>query len=125
MKPDRGMLERQLETNEQKLKGLKSFIKELDAMTAKHGTDKEHFGEDLTEAEHNIKYYESEVARIKQEIGKLPKKSPTQTGTDSILPQTPKQGVGSLIFSSIGFVVGAIFGSKVKSRGQNKDKSKD
>jgi septal ring factor EnvC (AmiA/AmiB activator) len=125
MKPDRGMLERQLETNEQKLKGLKSYLKELDAMCAKHGTEKDDCGDDVIEAEHNIKYYESEIARIKEEMGKLPKKSYPTTGTDSILPQTRKQGIGSVIFSSIGFIAGAIFGSKVKSRGQNRDTTKN
>ena len=119
MKPDRAMLERQLHTNEQKLQGLKSYLKELSAMTDKHDTDKQHFEEDLLEAEHNITYYEGEIARIKQELGKSPKKS--STVTDSILPKTPKQGVSSLIFSSIGFVAGAIFGVTMKSRGQNKD----
>ena len=125
MKPDRATLERQLHTNEQKLNGLKSYLKELNAMCAKHGTEKELCGNDLMEAEHNITYYESQVARIKQELGKLPKKSSYQTGSDSILPQTPKQGIGSLIFSSIGFVAGAILGSKVKSRGQSKSSANE
>jgi hypothetical protein len=123
MEPDRATLERQLHTNEQKLNGLKSYLKELSAMTAKHETEKEHFGEDLLETEHNITYYEGEIARIKREIGKVPKKSSSSTGSDSILPKTPKQGISSLIFSSIGFVAGAILGSKVKSRGQSKSSS--
>ena len=125
MKPDRAMLERQLHTNEQKLQGLKSYLKELSAMTDKHGTDKEHFGEDLVEGEHNITYYEGEIARIKHELGKLPKTGSRPTGSGSILPKTPKQGVSSIIFSSIGFVAGAIFGVTMKSRGQNKDSANE
>ncbi len=122
MKPDRATLERLLHTNEQKLSGLSSYLKELNAVTAKHGTEKEHFHEDLTEAEHNITYYEAEIARLKHELGKLPKTGPTQPGGDSLLPKTPKQGISSLIFSSIGFIAGAIFGSKVSARGQRKDR---
>jgi hypothetical protein len=121
MKPDRATLERQLHTNEQKLQGLKSYLKELRAMTVKHDTDKEHFGEDLVEAEHNITYYEGEITRIKRELGKSPKSGSGSTGSDSILPKTPKQGVSSLLFSSIGFVAGAIFGVTMKSRRQDKD----
>jgi hypothetical protein len=119
MKPDRATLERQLYTNEQKLTALQSYLNELSAMTIKHGTEREHFAEDLQETEHNITYYEGEIARIKQELGRSPKKS--SAVADSILPKTPKQGVGSLLFSSIGFVAGAIFGVTMKSRGQSKD----
>src|SRR5688500_1380314 len=119
MTPDRAALERLLYTNEQKLQGLQSYLKELSAMTDKHDTDKQHFEEDLLEAEHNITYYEGEIARIKQELRRSPKKS--SAVTDSILPKTPKQGVGSLLFSSIGFVAGAIVGVTMKSRGQSKD----
>jgi hypothetical protein len=121
MKPDRATLERQLHTNEQKLQGLRSYLKELSAMTDKHGTDKEHFGEDLLETEHNITYYEGEISRIKRELGKSPKTGSSSTGSDSFLPKTPKQGVSSLLFSSIGFVAGAIFGVTMKARGKNKD----
>ena len=121
MKPDRATLERELHTNEQKLRGLKSYLKELSAMTDKHDTDKEHFGEDLLETEHNITYYDGEISRIKHELGKATKTGSSPTGSDSILPKTKKQGVSSLIFSSIGFVAGAIFGVTMKSRGQNKD----
>lgn len=100
MKVTRQMLEGQLENNEQKLKGLRSSLTELNAMTANHATDKEHFQQDLMEAEHNISFYEGEVARLKQEIGKLPKEGrPT---ADNILPHTAKQGIGPLLFSSIG-----------------------
>jgi hypothetical protein len=116
MKPDRATLERQLHANEQKLIGFRSYVKELRATTSKHGTDEEHFREDLLEAEHNITYFEGEIARVKHELEGLPKK-----GGDSLLPKTPKQGISSLIFSSIGFVAGAIFGSRVKSRGQSKE----
>ena len=121
MKPDRATLERQLHTNEQKLTGLKSYLKELGAMTTKHGTEREHFADDLLETEHNITYYEADIARIKQELGKSPNSSSGSTGSDSILPKTPKQGASSLLFSSIGFVAGAIFGVTMKSRGQGKD----
>jgi hypothetical protein len=122
MKPDRATLERQLHANEQKLSGLRSYIKELNLTTSKHGTDEEHFREDLLEAEHNITFFEGEIARVKHELGRLPKPGSPQTGGDSILPKTPKQGISSLIFSSIGFIAGAIFGSKLKARGQNKDR---
>lgn len=65
MKPDSESLEEQLEEYEGQLRGLNSYVKELKAKTAEHGTEKEHFEGDLTEAEHNIQYYEGEVARIK------------------------------------------------------------
>lgn len=48
------------------LKGLKSYVKELKEKAAEHGTQTEHFEADLIEAEHNIKHYEGEIARISE-----------------------------------------------------------
>src|ERR671916_425773 len=55
---------------EGQLRGLRSYVRELKETAAAHGTEPEHFEHDLTEAEHNIKYYEDEVARIKGQLGK-------------------------------------------------------
>ena len=70
MNEDRGMLEDHLERYETQLKSLSSYIKELNDLTTKHGTDHEHFESDLMEAEHNVKYYEDEIARIKKQLSK-------------------------------------------------------
>ncbi len=56
MKADNEMLEGQLEAYEKELRGLNSYGKELKDRAAEHGTAGEHYEEDLTEAEHNIKY---------------------------------------------------------------------
>lgn len=64
------MLEDQLESYEAQLRSLNSYIKELNDKTAAHGTEKAHFEVDLMEAEHNIKYYEGEIARIRELIEK-------------------------------------------------------
>jgi uncharacterized protein YegP (UPF0339 family) len=68
MKADHEMLEGQLKDYEVQLRGLNSYVKELKDATAKYGTEKEHFEVDLAEAENNIKYYEGEIARIKESI---------------------------------------------------------
>lgn len=122
MKANREMLEDQLDRYQRQLSGLKSFMKELKAMTDRHGTEKEHFHEDLIEAEHNIKFYEGEIARLKKEIDKSPS---GQGGKDSILPRTAKQGIGSAILSSISFLAGAVLGSKLKSKKGGKETSGD
>lgn len=116
MRNNRELLETELGEYESQLKGLKSFVKELKAKTAEHGTDSEHFELDLHEAEHNIEYYEDAIARLKEEIGKPAKAERQQTGADTILPRTTKQCLGSLVFSSISFVAGAIIASKLMSR---------
>jgi hypothetical protein len=129
MKTSGEMLADKLEDYEEQLKGLNSYLKELKDVTAKCGTDSVQFEEDLMEAEHNVEYYAGEVTRIKEELGQppappqthAPKATPAPTGTDTILPRTPKQGIGSLIISSISFIAGAVLGSKLKSRSANKD----
>ena len=122
MKASREMLEQQLEKHEEKLRGFRSYIEELNDMTAKFGTPREQFEEDSMEARQNIKYYEGEIARVKQEIEELPEAGRPQTGADAILPQTVKQGIGSLILSSISFVAGALIGSRLKSRRSSEDR---
>lgn len=72
MKPDRDALEAQLQDYEGQLRGLNSYIKELKGKAAEHGTDAEHYESDLAEAEHNITYYEGEIARLKGEIESAP-----------------------------------------------------
>lgn len=121
MKASRETLENQLEEYKAKLNGLKSFIKELKDKTTEHGTEKHHFEEDLIEAEHNIKFYEDAIAHIKNEIGEAGKEERSQTGADTILPRTVKQGIGFFVFSAVGFVTGALLGSKLKSRSGGQD----
>jgi len=122
MKPNRDMLEDELETYEAQLTSLSSYLNELKTTTAKLGTDRAQVEEDLMETENNVKYYGGEVARIKTEIGKLDKAlPPARTAVDTVLPHTLKQGVGSLLLSSISFAAGTLLGSKLKTRRDSKD----
>ena len=125
MKTNPAILEEQLESCEDKLKGLSSYVKELKTMTAKHGTPIEHCESDLIEAAHNIGFYESEIARIKKEMGTVPKVGPAgNVGTvgGTLLPQTRNQGIGAALLSSISFVVGALLGSRLKSKKSSNDR---
>jgi uncharacterized protein YegP (UPF0339 family) len=70
MEVDQRRLEEQLKNYEGQLWGLTSYVKELKDKTAQHGTEQEHFEADLLEAEHNIKYYEGEIARIRELLEK-------------------------------------------------------
>ena len=125
MKASRDMLEDQLQDYEKQLASLSAYLKELKDMTARHGTDKEHFEGDVAEAEHNVLYYKDEIARIKQELSESANAGRPQTGADTILPRTKKQGLGSLIISSISFVAGALLGSRLKSRRGSADKEEE
>lgn len=118
MKPNREMLEDQLETYEEQFRSFTSYLKELKDTTAKLGTDSSQFEEDLMEVENNVKYYGGEVARLKTEIGKLDKAPLARTTVDTVLPHTLKQGMGSLLLSSISFVAGMLLGSMLKDRGK-------
>jgi len=114
MKASREMLEDQLENYQESLRGLSSYVKELKTMTAKHGTDPPQFEDDLREAQHNVGFYEAEIVRIKKEVGGPARPGPTQPGVHPYRP-----GITSLIFSSIGFIAGTLFGSTLKSRKDN------
>ena len=115
MKVSREILEDQQERYETQLSSLYSYVKELTEMTAKYGTDPAQYEEDMWEAKHNIEYYEGEIARVKDELRECGAEAPAKGEPDNLLPRTVKQGLGSLIFSSISFVAGLILGSRLKS----------
>jgi hypothetical protein len=122
MKANHEVLEDHCEECEAQLKGLNSYLKELHTMTAKHGTDKEQFADDVIEAEHNIKYYQAEIAVVKKELGGSGHTGGGHSGgVPTSPPLIPKPALSSLIFSSIGFIAGALFGSKRSSRKADKD----
>jgi hypothetical protein len=121
MNVNRDTLEDQLQNHEAKLGELKSFAKELKAMSDRHGTESPQFEEDLFEAEHNVTFYEAEVARLRAEIGKLgdtPTPPRGDSGGGGGLPRVSKQGVGGLI---IGLAAGALVALGLKSRRGGKD----
>ena len=121
MKAIHELLEERAEEYEAKLKELKSFLGELNRTTEQHGTDRAHLEEDLWETEHNISYYESEIARLREEAGHLNQadSGAPEDGADSILPHTAKQGISTAIIASVSFIIGALVGSRLKSRKNN------
>jgi hypothetical protein len=116
MKASRDMLEDRLQNYEESLAGLTSFVNELKTMTDKYGTDQEQFEEDLIEAKHNIKFYELQIQTIKQELGGPAASGPARPAGGTKPPSVAKPGISSFIFSSIGFIAGALFGSRLKAR---------
>ena len=115
MKASREILEDRLKGRQDELNSLRSYVTELKAMTARYGTDPAQFEDDVREAEHNITYYEAQCTGLESEIATCASSKPTQTG-GSRAPQSLRPGISSVIFSSIGFVAGALLGSRVKSR---------
>lgn len=111
MKNRSGILEDQLEDYSAQLKSLNSYITELKSTTAKHGTDPPQFEDDLREADHNLQYYQGEIARLKKEL----ESNPAKPGIIA------KPGVLSLVLSPISFLVGALLGSRLKTRRDSRD----
>jgi hypothetical protein len=105
MKVNRQLLEKQLAEDQEESKSRRSYLRELKEMTAKLGTNKEEYETDQIEAENDAKYYDGEIARLKKELAQAPP-----------IGGTPRQGIGAVVFSSISFVVGALLGSRFKSR---------
>ena len=64
MNDQRTMLETHKSHCEQKVRGLKAFVRELTETAAKHGTDEALFHQDLSKAECDIEYYESQAAGV-------------------------------------------------------------
>lgn len=117
MKTSREILEEQLADAEEELRGLKAYIQELKATTAKYGTDKAQFEDDLMEAEHNLKFYNDEIAGLKSQLGALPGPGRPVTGR----PHLPKSSLSPFMLSSISFVAGALLGSRLGCRGKDEE----
>jgi hypothetical protein len=115
MKVDRQILEQQLIAYEERSARLHSYLQALKETTAKHGTEEVHFHDDFVEAENDAHYYDGEIARLKKELAQSTPQI-VAGAVGSVLPQTSKQGLGSIIFSSISFLAGALLGSKLTSR---------
>lgn len=62
MNDQKAMLETQKSRCEEKVRGLKAYVRELTEMSAKHGTDEALLQEDLSKARCDIEYYESQAA---------------------------------------------------------------
>lgn len=120
MNTNRDTLEDQLQDYEAQLKSLNSYITELKHQTGKHDTDEEHYETDLLEAEHNVTYYEEEIARLKKEIRRSGKGGGSGGGGRGsggvVWPPKVEQGLVPVLLSSICFVAGVLIGSKLRSR---------
>src|SRR5688572_27508338 len=115
MKTNQAILADQLADYQEKLKSTKSYVKELKTMTAKHSTPNQQFESDLNEAMHNIGYYEGVIDGLKKQMVTGATGGRPGSGTGTLLPKTKNQGIGALIFSSIGFAAGTLLGSRLKS----------
>lgn len=121
MNESRDTLEDRLQDYEARLGGLKSFVKELNARADEHGTAREHFEEDLFEAEHNVKHYEGEVAHLKAEIKKLGGGGGSKPGGGGGPVLKSKKGIGIVV---IGLGAAALAALGLKSRRGGKDDRK-
>ncbi len=119
MKNLRKILESQLEDYASRMNSLYSFITELNSTAGRLGTDREQFEQDLIEAEHNVEYYQSQIARIKKELAAS---DSTATALTSKPAMITKPGIIALALSPISFFAGALLGSRLKSRRDNPDK---
>jgi len=109
-------LEDQSAKYQRQLDGLRAYMKELRETAEKHGTDESLLEEDLHEAEHNVRYYESELGRIRKEIGGAPAAPGQAGGGGYALPSAGKLGVGALALVAIGFAAGVLLGDRLKPR---------
>ena len=61
MTDQREIFKSQRTNYEEKVRGLKSYVRELTDMVARHGTDEANIGEDLSKARANLEFYEGQV----------------------------------------------------------------
>jgi len=113
----RDELESQAAEYQTRLSGLRSYMQELRETASRHGTDESLLQEDLHEAEHNISYYESEIARLRGEIGGAPSGGGgAGEGGGQLLQLLGRQGVGALALVSFGFAAGVVVGRLLNTR---------
>ena len=57
---------------EERVRGLKSYVRELTDMAARHGTDHEHVEEDLAKARADLEFYECQVGECASALNDHP-----------------------------------------------------
>ncbi len=72
MTDHREILKAQRTKCEEKARGLKSYLKELREMAARHGTDEALIEDDLTKASADLDYYESQMGHAAEALGDEP-----------------------------------------------------
>ena len=107
------LAERELAEFEEKLQNLRSYISSLKERAKHHGTDEEHFDDDLMKAENDASYYESEIENLRRSAGITappPPKPPLMAG----LPV--KTDRDSLIQTGLAAVIGLCLGLLFRQR---------
>ena len=87
---------------------------ELREAASRHGTDEGLLEADLHEAEHNISFYEAELARVRKELDAAPGGGGSTGG--ALLPLTGKQSVGAIALVSLGYAAGVLVGKLLNAR---------
>lgn len=106
----RDQLEDQASEYQTRLSGLRSYVEELREMASRHGTDESLLQEDLHEAEHNVSFYEAQLARVRKELRSAPSGGGWPDEGGSLLSLVGKQGVGAVALVSLGFAAGVVVG---------------
>ena len=69
MTEQREILKAQRAKFEERVRGLKSYLKELSETASRHGTDAEHYEDDLTKVRSDIEFYERQAEQCAETLG--------------------------------------------------------
>lgn len=116
------LLEGRLQEYKEHLSGLKSYLRELREVIGKNDTPEEQYQTDVIEAEHNVLYYEAAIEHVEAELKGASAPQGLRAAATSMLPQTTRQGAGTLLFSSISFLAGLLIGSRLLSDRRDKER---
>jgi uncharacterized protein len=72
MNDQREIVKTQQVMYEEKVRGLKSYLKELAEMAARHGTDEAHIEGDLAKARADLEFYEGQMGHFADALGDHP-----------------------------------------------------
>lgn len=75
MNRERKILRAEKADYKEKLATLRNFIREVSARCAEHGTEQEHFHEDLSKAEHDAEFYQSQIKEVSSRLKALAPKA--------------------------------------------------
>lgn len=70
MTEQRRILEMHVAEYEETVRGLKSYVRELTEMAARHDTDAAHVEDDLAKAKGDIEFYEGQISHIAEMLGR-------------------------------------------------------
>jgi len=110
MQDQRAMLEDERSEMREKLRNLKAYAAALKQRVGEHGVEEEQYRRDLMQAENDAGYYEAEIGRLTEALGRPPLAKAGGAGAGGGIAYLRGAGGVSVVAACVAFAAGVVLG---------------